>query len=80
MTARTDIPAGTILSREPLLGIDTNAFAILATVNRGLRRAGNTADVLAAFQADATAGDYEHLLATAIAYTDEDALTGGEAA
>lgn len=35
-----------------------------------LKRAGSPPDVLAAFQAEATAGDYAHLLITCMEYAD----------
>jgi hypothetical protein len=46
-----------------LIGHDGNAFAILGTARRALRLAGRDDD-WAAFQAEATSGDYDHLLAT----------------
>lgn len=51
-----------------LLGVDGNAFVILATVDRGLRRAGNSPEVRAAYREAATAGDYDHLLAVSMLY------------
>lgn len=47
----------------PLIGEDGNAFAILGRVARELRRSGHGADVNA-FMADATSGDFDHLLRT----------------
>ena len=35
-----------------------------------LRRAGASADYIKAYQADATAADYDHLLAVSMAYLD----------
>ena len=46
-----------------LSGIDGNAFAILAAVERALRRAGHGQET-AAFSAEATSSDYQHLLQT----------------
>jgi hypothetical protein len=46
-----------------LTGIDGNAYAILGTVRTALRQAGHT-DEVAAFLAEATSGDYAHLLTT----------------
>ena len=46
-----------------LSGTDGNAYAILAAVRAALRRVGH-ADEVAAFLAEATSGDYAHLLAT----------------
>lgn len=48
-----------------LTGEDGNAFAILGAVQRGLRRAGVPVAERQKFLAEATAGDYNHLLATA---------------
>jgi len=46
-----------------LIGQDGNAFAVLAKARRALLLAGRDDD-WAAFQAEATSGDYDHLLAT----------------
>ena len=46
-----------------LTGKDGNAFAILGTVQQALRAAGH-ADDIAEFFAEATSGDYDHLLQT----------------
>jgi hypothetical protein len=46
-----------------LSGIDGNAYAVLGAVRTALRRAGHNGEV-AAFLAEATSGDYHHLLAT----------------
>jgi hypothetical protein len=47
-----------------LIGRDGNAFAILGTVIRELKRAGVSREEIDAFQAKATSGDYNNLLAT----------------
>jgi hypothetical protein len=46
-----------------LIGQDGNAFNILGKARRALRLAGR-GDEWAAFVAEATSGDYDHLLAT----------------
>ncbi len=46
-----------------LTGTDGNAYAVLGAVQKALRRAGH-GDEVAAFLAEATSGDYHHLLAT----------------
>ena len=46
-----------------LRGPDGNAFAILGRVGRALRDAGLTDAVVTQYTEEATAGDYEHLLA-----------------
>lgn len=50
-----------------LTGADGNAYAILGAVSKALKRAGH-ADGAEAFLAEATAGDYNHLLVTAMKY------------
>lgn len=52
-----------------LTGTDGNAFALIGNVARALRRAGH-ADVVNEFQAEATSGDYDHLLATCMKWVD----------
>lgn len=47
--------------------VEGNAFAVVAAVARGLRDAGNDHSVVAAFQAKAMSGDYDHVLAAALA-------------
>ncbi len=56
--------------RVTLTGTDGNAFAVLSAVNRALRRAGIGKVERDAFIAEATAGDYDHLLATAMQWVD----------
>jgi hypothetical protein len=46
-----------------LVGEDGNAFNILAKARRALRDAGR-GDEWATFEAEATSGDYDHLLVT----------------
>lgn len=53
-----------------LAGADGNAFSILGRVQRALREAGVPEDEVAAFFAEATAGDYDHLLATAMRWVE----------
>lgn len=52
-----------------LIGEDGNAFAILGRVRQALVRAGRYEET-ARFMVEATAGDYEHLLATVQKYVD----------
>jgi hypothetical protein len=49
-----------------LSGTDGNAFAIIGTVLRALRRSGALSADLAEFQSEATSGDYDHVLQTAM--------------
>ena len=53
---------------EVLLGIDSNAGAIMGTVTRALRAAGNPTSVLDAYRREAMSGDYDHLLAASMTY------------
>ena len=45
-----------------LSGRDGNAFAIMARVEKALRKAGYSADETDEYLKDATSGSYEHLL------------------
>jgi hypothetical protein len=47
-----------------LVGLDGNAFAVLGRVLGALKRAGVPEAERKEFQAEATSGDYDHLLAT----------------
>jgi hypothetical protein len=53
-----------------LTGEDGNAYAILGAVQRAMRKAGATKEELDAFFAEATSGDYDHLLATCMRWVD----------
>lgn len=53
-----------------LVGEDGNAFAIIGRFQREARRSGWTSDEIAAVVKEATAGDYDHLLATIIEHVD----------
>ena len=50
-----------------LVGEDGNAFAILGRALQALRQAGR-GDEWAAFEAEATSGDYDHLLAVVMCW------------
>ncbi len=53
-----------------LVGEDGNAWAILGRVSAALKRAGIGKEESDAFFAEATAGDYDHLLQTAMRWVD----------
>ena len=53
-----------------LTGRDGNAFAILGAVTSALRRAGVSKEERNAFTAEATSGDYDHLLQTAMRWVE----------
>lgn len=56
--------------RVRLTGTDGNAFAVLGAVSRALQRAGVPKAERDAFLAEATADDYDHLLAAALRWVD----------
>lgn len=53
-----------------LSGNDGNAFAILGAVSKALRRAGVAKEEQTEFYSQATSGDYDHLLRTAMEWVD----------
>jgi len=53
-----------------LTGTDGNAFAVLGAVNAAMKRAGIAKPERDAFFAEATAGDYDHLLQTAMRWVE----------
>lgn len=53
-----------------LIGQDGNAFAVLGRVKRALQRAGVSAEERELFMKQATAGDYNHLLVTCMAWVE----------
>ena len=52
-----------------LVGTDGNAFAILGKVHNALVRAGHK-DLAKQYMAEATSGDYDHLLQTSMKYVE----------
>jgi hypothetical protein len=57
--------------RLTLVGENGNAFAIMSRAAKVLRRAGRADDV-DAFMAEATAGDYDHVLQTCMRWFEVD--------
>jgi hypothetical protein len=53
-----------------LIGEDGNAFVILGRVTREMRRAGIDKAEIDTFRAEATAGDYDHLLQTCMKWVE----------
>ena len=53
-----------------LLGQDANAFAILGRTAAALRAAGVAQEDIDEYFAEATSGDYDHLLQTTMAWVD----------
>lgn len=50
--------------------MDGNAFAILGTVKRAMRRGKIDPEIIKEFMKEATSGDYDHLLRTVMDYVD----------
>jgi hypothetical protein len=61
-----------------MVGEDGNAFAILGRAHRAARKAGMPEEQWKAIQAEATAGDYDHLLQTMLKHFDCDADEGDD--
>lgn len=55
-----------------LVGEDGNAFSILGRVQKALRRAGVPKEELDAYFAEATSGDYDHLLRVTMDWVEVD--------
>ena len=53
-----------------LTGQNGNAFNIMGRVTRELRRAGVSADEIDKFRQEATSGDYDNVLQTAMRWVD----------
>jgi len=53
-----------------LVGENGNAFAIMGAVTKALRKAGADKEYTDQYFAEATEGDYDHLLATTLKYVD----------
>ena len=53
-----------------LLGTDGNAFSIIGNCRRSAKRAGWNDAQLSAFVKEATSGDYDHVIQTAMKYFD----------
>lgn len=49
-----------------LIGIDSNAFSIISAVREAMRRAGVDKTQIEEFTEEATSGDYDNVLQTAI--------------
>lgn len=67
-TVPTEGRPTTELDSDVLVGIDGNAFTILGTVRKALRRAGASSVYIEAYTAEATSGSYDHLIQTSMAY------------
>ncbi len=54
----------------PLTGTDGNAFAIIGTVIREMKRAGVAAPIIEIYKDEAIASDYDNLLRVTMRYVD----------
>ena len=80
ITGRVQLMTNTNTTTEPrypnitvqLSGNDGNAFAIMATVRKALRRAGVSADEVSEYVKQSTAGDYDNLLRVAMSWVNCD--------
>ena len=68
--ATTEVKYPEIKAR--LTGRDGNAFSILGRVKKALKRGGVDEAEIKKFMAEATNGDYSHLLATCMKWVDVD--------
>ena len=57
-----------------LIGVDGNAYSVMAAVDRILKRAGASSAYRARYMNEATSSDYDHLLAVSVAYITPDGL------
>lgn len=72
-TIPIEVPEDLIKPQVTLVGEDGNAFAIMGRVKRALEREGNPKRVIDSYLKQARAGDYDHLLRVALAFTEHDA-------
>ena len=67
---RVDLAADYRKPVVKLIGTDGNSFALLGRVSAAMREAGIPKETISAFFAEATAGDYDHLLCTCMKYVE----------
>lgn len=53
-----------------LSGIDGNAFSIMGTVSKALRRGGVPKDEIDDYMKESMSGDYDHVIQTAMAWVE----------
>jgi hypothetical protein len=70
ITVPTDGKPTKPTTSDDLIGVDGNAFAIMGTTSRLLKRAGASQSFTIAYMNEAMSGDYDHLIATSVAYLD----------
>jgi hypothetical protein len=61
-----------VLDPKPVVKgpINGNAFAVMAAVNKALRRAGASEELMEQYKREATSGSYDNLLAVSMDYVD----------
>jgi hypothetical protein len=57
-------------AKVQLTGLDGNAFLVLGRVKAALKKAGASQEEITEFMDEATSGNYDHLLATCMAWAD----------
>jgi hypothetical protein len=61
-------------SASDLIGVDSNAFAIIFATRQMLKKAGASKPFMDGYRVLAMSGDYNHLLALSMAYLDADPI------
>jgi hypothetical protein len=73
-----ELPGNLIPAEDVELAVlDGNALVLIGAVRSGLRRAGNSPEVLKAFSEEAMSGDYQHVIQTCVAYTTGPVIANG---
>jgi hypothetical protein len=65
-------PTKKLPGANALVGVDGNAYAIMWEVKKILRKANASEEYIKQYMADATSGDYDHLVATSMDYLSDD--------
>lgn len=58
--------------RLTLVGLDGNAFSVIAAVRKAMRSQGFSAEEVTEFTRKATSGDYDNLLRVCMEYTEDE--------
>ncbi len=66
-------PTAPLPGPDSLVGVNGNAYAVMAYVERVLKRAGASPEYIASYHEQATSGDYDRLLSVSMTY-----LTGDD--
>lgn len=65
-----EVPNDLIKPEVELVGTDGNAFSVMGKVKRALKDEGNSDEVIQSYLDQAMAGDYDHLLAVSMEFTE----------